>query len=566
MFAVKVAQDRLYKFMLQHAWCVLLIFGLVVFGLVTRGVFSNSDTPRRLQVTHWLWSDQPQVLPGLAVANPPNFRLFSPGWCELTGKNGESYDQYGLGHSLVMLPADVLTEWVTKNLSQYFSGTRNGTDLIDQEHKTNQVLVNLTTFSLIGAVSLIFSYELLLLLGFSKEVSLAATMLMVVSTTFIVYMQNVQENSLIYFCYVGACFFILRASRKNLRSNLMIAGALAGYSVLVRLTNFVYLVPLSALSIYACAAHLGTDLPRLRRAYFVTKNFVLFFLMPVFIFVCIDRYYNFYRFGEVFSTYMKQCTAFYAHLGGYPPNYPFGYDRMLGFFGPFLSPNYSVFLYDAFLFFTLSFVVLQNRLLTPWQKAVVWGTLSALVGLALGFSGTYFWTGGLDWGPRHHLVPAEVACLVGLGFFVRDLRTWSPWTRAVACLNLVFAIAIQLMALPLRPFIEPLQSNAGDPLGQFLLMRARNIFYLANGRFEQAGLDYGLPAILGRVAGKDADRLFIFRIADMFSSLGRTVISSLWFLLLLIALWTLVTVVLQGIRSGKKINSEFEEPCSAASG
>jgi hypothetical protein len=141
--------------------------------------------------------------------------------------------------------------------------------------------------------------------------------------------------------------------------------------------------------------------------------------------------------------------------------------------------------------------------------------------------------------------------LVGLGFFVRHLRTWSPFTRAAASLNLIVAIAVQVMALTMRPFIEPLQSNAGDHLGLFVLMRARNIFYLAIGRFEQAGLDYGLPAILGRTSGNDADQLLIFRMAGMFSSLSQKVISSLWFLLFLIALWAFLTVVLQGIRSGK---------------
>jgi Dolichyl-phosphate-mannose-protein mannosyltransferase len=467
------------------------------------------------------------------------------------------YAQFGLGQSLTMLPADVLSEWVMGKLTRQDMATTQ--DWSDQHRKINQVLVNLITFPLVGAISLIFSYELLLLLGFSKKVSLAATMLLVVSTTLIVYMQNVQENSLIYFCYVGATMFILRACRRNLGRNLLFAAALAGYGLLVRMTNVVYLAPLSALSIYACAAHFRTAPASRHNAHLLTKNFVLFFGAPIFVFFCIDRYYNFYRFGEVFSTYMKQCAEFYAQLGGYPPNYPFGYDIISGFSGPFLSLNYSVFLYDAFLVFTLSFVVVQNRLLTTLQKAVVWGALSALIGVVLAFSSTYFWTGGLDWGPRHHLVPAELACLVGLGFFVRDLRTWSPPIRALVSSNLLVAVVIQVMALPIRAFVEPLQSNEGDPLGLFLLMRARNIFYLAVGRFEQAGLDYGLPAILKRVTGKEADQLFVFFIADMYSSLSRMLISSLWFLLLLLTLWTVVTVVLQGIRNGGEIDPEYEK-------
>src|ERR1700755_1440441 len=74
---------------------LLLITGLFTF-LIQSGELGTSDTMHRLQVTPSLWTGQPQVFPN----EYPEFGLH--------GRGGRLYAGYGIGQSLLMLPADLL--------------------------------------------------------------------------------------------------------------------------------------------------------------------------------------------------------------------------------------------------------------------------------------------------------------------------------------------------------------------------------------------------------------------------------------------------------------------------
>jgi len=55
----------------------------------------------RLQTTHWLWTSEPQVFPN----EYPEFGLH--------GRGGQLYSWYGIGQSLLMLPADLAGTWIS---------------------------------------------------------------------------------------------------------------------------------------------------------------------------------------------------------------------------------------------------------------------------------------------------------------------------------------------------------------------------------------------------------------------------------------------------------------------
>src|SRR6202789_53136 len=74
---------------------LLLITALFTF-LIQSGELGTSDTTHRLQVTHSLWTRQPQVFP----SEYPDFGLH--------GRGGRLYASYGIGQSLLMLPADLV--------------------------------------------------------------------------------------------------------------------------------------------------------------------------------------------------------------------------------------------------------------------------------------------------------------------------------------------------------------------------------------------------------------------------------------------------------------------------
>src|SRR5580658_11001224 len=73
---------------------LLLVTALFTF-LIQSGELGTSDTTHRLQVTHSLWTSQPQVFP----SEYPDFGLY--------GRGGRLYASYGIGQSLLMLPADL---------------------------------------------------------------------------------------------------------------------------------------------------------------------------------------------------------------------------------------------------------------------------------------------------------------------------------------------------------------------------------------------------------------------------------------------------------------------------
>ena len=78
-----------------------LVAGLLAF-VVQSGELGTADTMHRLQTTHWLWTSQPQVFP----IDYPEFGLH--------GRGGQLYSWYGIGQSLLMLPADLVGTWIAR--------------------------------------------------------------------------------------------------------------------------------------------------------------------------------------------------------------------------------------------------------------------------------------------------------------------------------------------------------------------------------------------------------------------------------------------------------------------
>src|SRR5262252_5162411 len=64
--------------------------------VVQSGDLGSADTARRLQTTHSFWTSAPAVLP----QEYPEFGLH--------GRGGKLYAWYGIGQSLLMLPADIV--------------------------------------------------------------------------------------------------------------------------------------------------------------------------------------------------------------------------------------------------------------------------------------------------------------------------------------------------------------------------------------------------------------------------------------------------------------------------
>src|ERR1700757_2037317 len=85
---------------LRHAFRspVFLLGAAAFLGafIIQSGDVGSADTARRLQTTHSFWTSAPAVLP----QDYPEFGLH--------GRGGKLYAWYGIGQSLLMLPADMV--------------------------------------------------------------------------------------------------------------------------------------------------------------------------------------------------------------------------------------------------------------------------------------------------------------------------------------------------------------------------------------------------------------------------------------------------------------------------
>ncbi len=104
----KAMTSRLRLKLRDPLFLLCLTAGLLAF-VVQSGELGTADTMHRLQTTHWLWTSQPQVFPN----EYPEFGLH--------GRGGRIFSWYGIGQSLLMLPADLVGTWIAhwRVFSQY---------------------------------------------------------------------------------------------------------------------------------------------------------------------------------------------------------------------------------------------------------------------------------------------------------------------------------------------------------------------------------------------------------------------------------------------------------------
>src|SRR5579859_5082160 len=80
---------------------LLLAAGLLAF-VVQSGELGSADTMHRLQSAHAWWTGEPQVFP----QEYPEFGIH--------GRRGTLQSWYGMGQSLLMLPADIIGAYIER--------------------------------------------------------------------------------------------------------------------------------------------------------------------------------------------------------------------------------------------------------------------------------------------------------------------------------------------------------------------------------------------------------------------------------------------------------------------
>src|SRR5271156_2963756 len=87
---------------LYDPWMLLAIAAALIAFVVQSGELGSADTMHRLQSAHAFWTAEPPVFP----QEFPEFGVH--------GKGGKLQSWYGIGQSLLLLPADVVGTYVAR--------------------------------------------------------------------------------------------------------------------------------------------------------------------------------------------------------------------------------------------------------------------------------------------------------------------------------------------------------------------------------------------------------------------------------------------------------------------
>src|SRR5215470_16109649 len=161
--------DRLRLWMCDPVILTAVAAALIAF-VVQSGDVDSADTVRRLQTTHSFWTTAPPVLPG----DYPDFGL--------RGRGGIIYAWYGIGQSLLMLPADVVGSYLERlPIFEDYNGN---------DPSVRNIVVSYCTNLLNNVLTALVCLRFLLLLGFDVTQAVSGVLALLVCTTHLHYTQN----------------------------------------------------------------------------------------------------------------------------------------------------------------------------------------------------------------------------------------------------------------------------------------------------------------------------------------------------------------------------------------
>ena len=440
----------------------------------------------RLQTAHSFWTSQPAVFPN----EYPEFGVH--------GRAGKLYDWYGIGQPLLMLPFDIVGTEIAK--LPIFN------DYGDNDPTVRNIFVTCSVNVLLNVLTALVCFRFLLLLGFDARQSIAGVLALLFCTTHLHYTQNMMEDNYIFLLtMIGFCFQY-EWLRSGSRRALLIGSGALGLNLLTRLTTGLDVIAVAGFLLLVLwlekgqengVAHVGTGAlarpvepisPTIFRERFVTYSKVA---LPIYlIFLFFDRLYQFYRFGNWTTTYVRYF-ALERRLQdpNLPPNYPWTTAFHAGFLGPLISPEKSIFLFDPLIVLTILLTIFLWQRFSPSVKAYGLSTALLVLAYICLYARYYEWSGNFAWGDRYVSTAAEMAALIAVPLLLKFRAQLGRPVWIIGSLLIVSSLIIQLASLA---FWLPLEIYQGDDFGHpqwVIWLRFKNIVACAFGKMDAWGLN-----------------------------------------------------------------------------
>ena len=456
--------SRLRRWLGDPLVLLCLAVGLLTF-VVQSGELATSDTSHRLQTTHWLWTSEPQVFPN----EYPEFGLH--------GRGGQLYSWYGIGQSLLMLPADLVGTWIAH--WQVFSG-------YGDDPAVRSIVVSYSTSILVNVLTALLGFRLLRQLRFSVRESVLGVLALTFCTTHLHYTQNMMENNYIMLLTLAGFSFQYEWLRTGSKSALFVGCGALGLNLLTRLTTGLDLMAGGCFLFLVLwfEKERGRQLWQRMAAYCkVAAPVYAFFLLT-------DRLYQFYRFGSFTNTYVSLFTKEQRLQDPtLPENFPWSSPFLEGFLGPVFKPEKSIFLFDPLLLLGVLLLVVLWKHLSPEVRA--YGVTSLLLLLAyISFYARYtFWAGDFAWGDRYVSTSVELGALLAVPLLLRYRENVSAWIWRGGIALVAASLIVQIASLA---FWLPLEIYQMETLGHptfVIALRCKNIVAFALGKMDAWGLN-----------------------------------------------------------------------------
>jgi hypothetical protein len=454
------------RWLRDPVFLLCLTAGLLAF-VVQSGELGTADTMHRLQTTHWLWTSEPQVFP----YEYPEFGLH--------GRGGRLYSWYGIGQSLLMLPADLVGTWISH--WHIFSG-------YEDDPAVRSIVVSYSTSILIDVLTALVAFRFLQQLRFGGKESVLGVLALLFCTTHLHYTQNMQENNYIMLLTLVGFSFQYEWLTTGSGRALAIGSAALGLNLLTRITT--------ALDIAAVGCFLAlllwSEPAREQRFQQMEKHFVEYSKVatPIYLaFVIIERAYNSYRFGSWTGTYLpifgREQRLQDPTL---PANFPWSTPFFEGFLGPLFKPEKSIFLFDPLLLLAIVLLGLLWPRLAREVRAYAIAAAFMLI-VYMSFYARYaYWAGDFSWGDRYVATPVEFVALLAVPLLLRYRESLSKfvWRGGLALIAVSFVIQMASLAfwLPLEIYQS---ENMGHPMF-IIALRFKNIVAFALGKMQAWGL------------------------------------------------------------------------------
>src|SRR5215475_5544296 len=202
---------------LQNPVVLLCLVAALSAFVIQSGELGTSDTTYRLQTAHSIWTSEPEVFP----QEYPEFGLH--------GRSGKLHSWYGMGQSLLMLPADIVGSYIERlPIFEDYDGT---------DPTVRSIIVSYSINILISVLTALICFRLLRQFSFTVRESVLGVLALLFCTTHLHYTQNMMENNYIMLLTLTGFSYQYEWFRTGSRRALIIGSAAFGLNVLTRVTT-----------------------------------------------------------------------------------------------------------------------------------------------------------------------------------------------------------------------------------------------------------------------------------------------------------------------------------------